>query len=253
LFFGRDDRVARGAGLPTDFDFESCKSGREKKCLQCGFPRQVRSARDNRWNARKPNRKADSLMRTLQHTLTSADVIPVERPLRVRGVGRGKEGAGIMVLRLGDLLVRNGVLTEAQRDEVLQQQRDVGRPFGELAEMMFGVNARDVEQAWAEQYAALSAPIDPRRYRPSADVLGRVSKRQAWQFEVLPLKIAHDELILCTTQENLPRAMKFAGWRLGEAVSFVLANPKALGEALERHYPMGGMSAAMIGARATAI
>lgn len=154
-----------------------------------------------------------------------------------------------MVLRLGDLLVRNGVLTTDQRDFILEQQREMGRPFGELAERLFGVSAADVEQAWAEQYAALSAPVDPRRYRPNAELLGRVTKRQAWQFEVLPLKHEGDELLLCTTQENLPRAMKFAGWRLGEAVSFVLASPKALGEALEKHYPMGGMTAAMIGAR----
>lgn len=154
-----------------------------------------------------------------------------------------------MVLRLGDLLVRNGVLTDEQRDQILEQQREIGRPFGELAERLYGVSPHDIEQAWAEQYASLSPPVDPRRYRPSEEILASINRRQAWQFEVLPLKRDGEELLLCTTQENLPRAMKFAGWRLGEAVSFVLASPKALGEALERHYPMGGMTAAMVGAQ----
>ena len=53
-------------------------------------------------------------------------------------------------LHLGDLLVRNGVMTARQRDDVLDAQRTRGGPFGALAEEMFGVSPRAVEQAWAE-------------------------------------------------------------------------------------------------------
>ena len=44
-----------------------------------------------------------------------------------------------MTLRLGDLLVNRGAMTGQQRDAVLEYQRLTGRPFGELAERLFGV------------------------------------------------------------------------------------------------------------------
>jgi hypothetical protein len=145
-------------------------------------------------------------------------------------------------LHLGDLLVRNGVLTDAQRDAVLAAQRERGGPFGAIAEEMFGISAASVEHAWAEQYAHLCPHIDPRIHPVQHRALDAISKRQAWQFRILPLQWNGDELIACTTQEALPRALKFAGWRLGHMCQFVLAEPSALGEAMVRHYPMAGMS-----------
>ena len=45
-----------------------------------------------------------------------------------------------MPIRFGDLLVESGVLRPEQRDEILEEQRLVHRPFGELAERMFGID-----------------------------------------------------------------------------------------------------------------
>ncbi len=148
-----------------------------------------------------------------------------------------------MVLRIGELLVRRGVLTAAQRDEVLGEQTRSGRPFGDLAERLFGVCPRQVEQAWAEQYSAMVRPIDPRRSESDPDALAIVTSRQAWQFAILPLRFAGGELIACTTQAHLARALRFAAWRVATPVRFVLATPEHLGEALEASYPVKGMRA----------
>ena len=75
-----------------------------------------------------------------------------------------------------------------------------------------------------------------------------ISRRQAWQFKMLPLDLAGEEVVACTTQENLCRALKFAGWRLGHACQFVLCEPGALGEAMLKHYPMAGMTPEMVAA-----
>ncbi len=149
-------------------------------------------------------------------------------------------------LHLGDLLVKHGVLSEAQRDAVLAAQKDRGGPFGALAEQMFGVSSAAVERAWAEQFDTLAPHIDPRSYPVQQRVLEVISRRQAWQFRVLPLELRGSELVLCTTREALVRALKFTGWRLGHAVQFVLAEPRPLGEAMERYYPMSGMHAGVI-------
>ena len=119
-----------------------------------------------------------------------------------------------MALRIGELLERRGVLNALQRDQILAEQRRSGRPFGDLAERLFGVCPRDIEQAWAEQYAALTEPIDPREACVDPDALAMVTARQAWQFSLLPLRFSGDELVVCSTQTQLARAMRFAAWRM---------------------------------------
>lgn len=155
-------------------------------------------------------------------------------------------------VHLGDLLVQHGVLTPSQRDEVLIAQKTRGGPFGAIAEQMFGVSAAAVEAAWAEQYSTLAPHVDPRSLEVPHRVLEMISRRQAWQFRVLPISFKGDELVMCTTQEALPKALRFAGWRLAHVCQFVLCEPHQLGQALERHYPMDGMSAASVSERLSA-
>lgn len=146
-------------------------------------------------------------------------------------------------LRIGDILVRTGVLSEGQRDAVLEAQRQGPRPFGVLAEEMFGVNPGSVERAWASQFADLAPKVDPSGMQISGEIAAAVTRRQAWQFRVLPIEFSGGELVVATTQECLPRAMRFMGWRTSSPVSFVLAGAQQLGEALCRVHPMGGMRA----------
>jgi hypothetical protein len=157
-----------------------------------------------------------------------------------------------MTLRLGDLLVRRGILTESQRDSVLESQKLTGRPFGELAERLFGIDQSSVEAAWAEQYAMIARRVDPRTEKIDPEVLRLIDRRQAWQFRMLPMRLDADEVMICTTQEHLVRALKFAGWKIQAACYFVLAEPQALGEALVRNFPMGGMTPAMVHLRESA-
>ncbi|MCC6284329.1 MAG: hypothetical protein IT439_03355 [Phycisphaerales bacterium] len=148
-----------------------------------------------------------------------------------------------MTIRLGDLLVRRGVLTARQRDHILEVQASCGRPFGALAESLFNISPSAVEQAWARQYAMLARHVDPRLYHPSGELLELVSRRQAWQFGVLPLARTPAHVTLCTTELYLARALRFAGWRIPEVCDFVLSEPDLLGQALEYHYSIDGLSA----------
>lgn len=145
-------------------------------------------------------------------------------------------------LHLGDLLVRHGVLTSQQRDEVLAAQQHRGGPFGALAEEMFGVAPAAVERAWSEQYASFAPMVDPRSFNIEGSTLDLINRRQAWQFAVLPIELKSDRLVVCTTQEHLVRALRFTGWRLGHLCQFVLAHPQHMGEALCEHYPLPGMT-----------
>jgi hypothetical protein len=151
-----------------------------------------------------------------------------------------------MSIRLGDLLVRKGVLTDPQRQSALEYQRLTGRPFGEIVERLYKVSPAAVEDAWSIQYAALAPHVDPRAEEIDAEVLPLIDRRQAWQFRMLPLRYDAHELMVCTTREHLVRAMKFTGWKLTDLCYFVLAQPLALGDALVAHYPMAGMTPDMV-------
>jgi hypothetical protein len=73
-----------------------------------------------------------------------------------------------------------------------------------------------------------------------------ITRRQAWQFRVLPVRFDGRELMLATTRSQLRRALRFANNVLGLPVFLVLSESRPLGEALCRHYPMPGMSATAI-------
>ncbi len=147
-----------------------------------------------------------------------------------------------MGVRLGEVMVRRGILTEDQVQSILREQAVSRRPFGELAEELFGVCAKAVEQAWAAQYEAITEHVDPRDLSIDRAVLCLIDRRQAWQFRILPVRRDGRELMVATVTEWLPRALRFSIRHFVEPCYFVLARPEHLGEALMTHFPMEGMT-----------
>lgn len=148
-----------------------------------------------------------------------------------------------MTVRLGDLLIIRGAINEEQRDAILEHQRRHPRPFGLLAEQMFGVSPRIVEQAWAEQFAGVAEWIDLAATPSSPDTVELLDRRQAWQFGVIPLRFEDNELVMATSKQHLARAMRFAGWRIEYPVRFVLCSSDELHAGLSDRYPMAGLDA----------
>lgn len=150
------------------------------------------------------------------------------------------------MIRLGDLLVLKGELTSEQRDQILAAQADCARPFGAIAEEMFGISPQVVEHAWAQQHALIAPRVDPRRTGVPKEILGMIDRRQAWQFGVVPVRIENAELVLATSPDLLVRAMRFAGWRVTMPCTFEMCDKDTLATALGIHYPIDGFDAAFI-------
>lgn len=146
-----------------------------------------------------------------------------------------------MAIRLGEILVEQGLLSSEQVELILRHQRSTSRPFGALAEDLFGVTEQQVELAWAMQYERISQRVDPTSEAVCPDALLAVSRRQAWQFRFMPLRFEAGELIVATTAEHLARALRFASRCLAVPCYFVIAEADRLGEALAEHFPMGGL------------
>ncbi|HZL35711.1 MAG TPA: hypothetical protein VFC78_10415 [Tepidisphaeraceae bacterium] len=139
---------------------------------------------------------------------------------------------------IGQLLVEQGVLTEPQVQHILKVQKMSNRPFGDLAERLYGINPRAVEDAWVEQYLRTVGVVDLDEQEVETDCLRLLNRRQAWQFHLLPLNREDDAIQMATTRENLVRSVNFSTRTLDEPVHFLIAERAQLREFLMKHYPV---------------
>jgi len=144
-------------------------------------------------------------------------------------------------LRMGELLVSAGLLNDRQVREVLNEQQQSGRPFGDIAERMFNVSPEAVEQAWIDQYLALGTEVDLNTQRVDVEVLRVLNRRQAWQFRMIPLRREDNELVMATSRERFTRAVNFAWRRMHDPVFFLIAQRPQLEHFLMEHYPWPGI------------
>ena len=141
-------------------------------------------------------------------------------------------------IRIGELLVEQGILNERQVRHILQVQKATGRPFGDLAERLYAVDPHFIEDAWVEQNVRISGIVDLEEQSVDAECLRTLNQRQAWQFHLLPLQRENDELHLATSADQLVRAVNFVTHKLDEPVFLRIAERQQLREFLMKHYPV---------------
>lgn len=141
-------------------------------------------------------------------------------------------------IQIGELLVEQGALTEAQVEQILAAQKESHRPFGDLAERLFGINPKAIEDAWVEQYVRMTGVVDLEDVKIETDCLRLLNRRQAWQFHTLPANRENGELNFATSAENLVRSVNFSSRKIDEPVYFMIAEREQLREFLMRHYPV---------------
>ena len=140
---------------------------------------------------------------------------------------------------IGELLVQQGVLTERQVQHILTVQKSSNRPFGDLAERLFGIAPKLVEDAWVVQYVATVGKADLDELDFDERCLRMLNRRQAWQFHLLP--VHRDEqmnLNMATDADNLVRAVNFSSRRIDESIHMLVAERDQLREFLMKHYPV---------------
>lgn len=150
-------------------------------------------------------------------------------------------------LRIGEVLIAQGVLNEQQVFEICQAQKKRRLPFGVLAERMFEVTIRSIEEAWIEQYHHFTGTLDLATERIDERVLELVHRRQAWQFQILPIRIdEHGELLMAAARPRLARAVAFAAAEITLPCFFRIVASEQLRAHLRRHYPMPEVSEAIL-------
>jgi len=141
-------------------------------------------------------------------------------------------------IQIGQLLVEQGALSAEQVEHILKVQKLSHRPFGDLAERIYGIDPKVIEDAWVEQYVRTAGTIDLRDQRIDEDALRTLNRRQAWQFHLLPMNRDQNNLNVATSMEALIRAVNFSARKLDEPIYFRLAERSQLREFLMKHYPV---------------
>lgn len=141
-------------------------------------------------------------------------------------------------IRLGEILVEQNLLSRDEVKQILVAQERQGRPFGVLAEQLFGLDPRCVESAWVKQYAAIAGLVDVESLEVDDDCIDLISRRQAWQFRVAVVSREEGELIVITDEKHLARALRFAAATFREPTFFRVADSKTLEGFLMEHYPV---------------
>jgi hypothetical protein len=147
----------------------------------------------------------------------------------------GKDARGI---RLGEILVEQGLLSRDEVKQILDEQRQQGRPFGVLAERLFGLDPRDIEAAWVRQYVELAGTIDPIVLDVDRACVTLINRRQAWQFHLGVVGREDGELVLVTDEKHLARALRFAAGTFKEPTFVRVTDATKLNEFLMDHYPV---------------
>ena len=143
-------------------------------------------------------------------------------------------------MRIGEMLVRMGVLNREQVEAILDEQQAGNEPFGAVAERLFDIPPDTIERAWIEQTQERATIFDAERgIEDEAREL--VVRRQAWQFGIVPLRVDDGYLIAATSRKQLPRAVRFATRVLGMPVQFEIADDDELSRLLALQYPIRGM------------
>ena len=119
-------------------------------------------------------------------------------------------------IQIGQLLIEQGVLSAKQVEHILQVQRESHRPFGDLAERLYGISPRAVEDAWVEQYVRTVGTVDLNDIDFDAECLRLLNRRQAWQFHVMPTNRESDALNMATSAQDLVRAVNFTAKKIDE-------------------------------------
>ncbi|HEX8521148.1 MAG TPA: hypothetical protein VF669_02760 [Tepidisphaeraceae bacterium] len=148
------------------------------------------------------------------------------------------EDEAVKGIQIGQLLIEQGVLTSRQVEHILKVQKMSHRPFGDLAERLFGISPQAVEDAWVQQYIRMAGTVDLDDQKFDEECLRMLNRRQAWQFHLLPMNRSEENLSMATSRESLVRAVNFSAKKLDEPVYFQIAERQQLCDFLMKHYPV---------------
>jgi type IV pilus assembly protein PilB len=137
--------------------------------------------------------------------------------------------------RLGDLLIEEGLITDAQLAKALgEQQKSANEKLGSILVRLKFVNEDQLIKFLARQYRVPSVTLSKITIEP--DVLKLIPAQVAQKYEVLPVKRAGDVLTLAMADPSNEFAINAVVQATKLQVSQVVAFQAAIQQAIARYY-----------------
>ena len=141
-------------------------------------------------------------------------------------------------LRIGELLIKAGRISESQLNAALAEQKRCGRPLGSTLVHMGFIGEGDLVDVLARQLNLPVARLDGKRLEP--EVLALIPVKLAQKYRCLPLFVKTDgEASVLYVGMEYPSdlaAVDDLSFHAGGGIQPVLVAPSELHEAIDRYY-----------------
>jgi len=143
--------------------------------------------------------------------------------------------------QIGHILVDRGVMRIEHVAAVLERQKQDLRPFGKLAESMFGITVDEVAAALAEQFRHRCSWVNLAHQNLDPQCLIQLEPAQAWDHLLLPLRYENGELIFATALETLEMAIALLQRYVYQPFHLVLCEMRQLEQFIAERYDYEGI------------
>jgi len=145
-----------------------------------------------------------------------------------------------MSVRLGEILLKESLLTQDQLDKALEFQRTNGGKLGSCLTKMGFITDDDITGVLSRQYGVPS--INLKYYEIDPNVIKLIPQDTALRYQVVPLSRVGSVLTIAMTDPTNVFAMDDIKFMTGFNVEPVVASESAIGEAITRFYGGGASS-----------
>jgi type IV pilus assembly protein PilB len=152
-------------------------------------------------------------------------------------VGFERSGSVWMSVRLGEILVKEALITQDQLQKALEFQRSNGGKLGSCLTKMGFITDDDITGVLSRQYGVPS--INLKFYEIDPTVIKLIPQDTASRYQVIPLSRVGSVLTIAMTDPTNVFAMDDIKFMTGFNVEPVVASESAIGEAISRFYGGG--------------
>ena len=145
-----------------------------------------------------------------------------------------------MSVRLGEILIKESLITQDQLDKALEFQRSNGGKLGSCLTKMGFITDDDITGVLSRQYGVPS--INLKYYEIDPNVIKLIPQDTALRYQVVPLSRVGAVLTIAMTDPTNVFAMDDIKFMTGFNVEPVVASESAIGEAISRFYGGGASS-----------
>jgi len=139
-----------------------------------------------------------------------------------------------MAVKLGEMLLKAGLINQKQLDEALESQRDNGEKLGFNLIRLGYVKEDEITQLLSEQYGVPS--INLRHFEIDEAVINLIPSEVAQKYMVLPVNRTGATLTISMADPTNVFAMDDIKFMTGYNVEPVVASEIAIREAIEKYY-----------------